>query len=242
MFSQPTGCATASNGDLYVADNLNLRVRVISAPSALVSTVAGSGLRAFTVDGPATSAGFNGVYKVGVDGDMNFYFSEPGDGALRLVNGSTGMLLPPFYAYYMQFGAPAVACDSFGNVIFGDGYQLRWADKATGVVSLLAGSGRFGHAGDNGPATAADLSSFNDAVLHDDGSVWIADTYNCAIRFVSISRDISTVAGTIDPASGPQCGNSGDGGPATNAQLGSPRGVAVDSQLNMFIAGGSGPF
>ncbi len=99
---------------------------------------------------------------------------------------------------------------------------------ADGIITTFAGTDQ-GLAGDGGPATAARLSLPSDTALLADGSVLIADTGNDRIRRVAPNGIISTIAGTTR-------GFSGDGGPATAAQLNQPRDITVASDGSILIA------
>jgi hypothetical protein len=110
-----------------------------------------------------------------------------------------------------------------------------------GDIYTVAGTGTLGYSGDGGPATAAELSDPADVTLDAAGNLVIADSGNGRVRVVAAASgtfygqamtvgDIYTVAGTGTP------GYSGDGGPATSAELGNPQGVAVDGAGNLMIA------
>ena len=111
-------------------------------------------------------------------------------------------------------------------------------DGVTGVITTVAGNGIDGYAGDGGPATAAALFVPSGVAVDSAGSLFIADTGNQRIRRVdSVAGVISTVAGNgyLNPYY--SCGGySGDGVPATSAELNCPSGIAVDSAGNLFIA------
>jgi len=100
-----------------------------------------------------------------------------------------------------------------------------------GDIAIVAGNGTYGYSGDNGPATSAALNRPEGVVVDGSGNIFIADTENSVIREVSATTgNITTVAGNGKP------GYSGDGGPATSAQLYDPYGVFVDGSGNIFIA------
>ena len=133
-----------------------------------------------------------------------------------------------------------MAVDSAGNLFIADTYnnRIRKVDSA-GVISTIAGSGeagfsRGGFSGDGGPATSARLSSPSGVALDGAGNLFIADTYNRRIRKVDSAGVISTVAGTGEFTFGG--GDRGDGGPAVDAQLATPSGMALDGAGNLFIA------
>ena len=104
--------------------------------------------------------------------------------------------------------------------------------RAQGIITTVAGNGSSGFSGDGGPATSAKLSLFTSAGVAVDsaGNLYIGDSSNSRVRKVTPSGTITTVAGNGNP------GFSGDGGPATSAQLTTPVGVAVDPASNLYIA------
>ena len=100
--------------------------------------------------------------------------------------------------------------------------RIRKVDAATGAISTIAGTGENGYGGDGGPASEAQLGALEDVAVDAAGNLYIADHDIHRIRKVDATTGtISTIAGTGEP------GYSGDGGPATEAQLGGPSGVAV---------------
>ena len=126
----------------------------------------------------------------------------------------------------------SIARDAAGNTYIADSYSNHvFKVDTTGNLTVVAGNGTRGYAGDGGPATSAALSNPGGVFVDASGNIFIADTDNCLIREVS-GGTISTVAGNT--ALG--CGYSGDGGPATSAQLFDPLGIFVDASGNIFIA------
>ncbi len=105
--------------------------------------------------------------------------------------------------------------------------------NASGTLSVYAGTGVNGFSGDGGAATLAQLAYPQGLAIDGSGNLFIADRYNNRIREVTAAGVITTVAGSEDNLAGAYAG---DGGPATNARLNLPRGVAVDSHGNLFIA------
>jgi len=124
-----------------------------------------------------------------------------------------------------------VAVDSHGNVFIADTGNQRIREVGTnGIITTVAGNGALGYSGDGGAATNATLGNPYGVAVDAYGNVYIADTGNDRIREVGTNGVITTVAGNGT------LGYSGDGGAATNATLGHPYGVAVDSHGNVFIA------
>ncbi|MGA7550112.1 MAG: hypothetical protein WBW24_15180 [Candidatus Sulfotelmatobacter sp.] len=130
--------------------------------------------------------------------------------------------------------AQSVALDSAGNVYIADAFSSQIFKVSTsGTLTIVAGNGTMGYAGDGGPATNAALNEPESVFVDGSGNIFIADTYNSVIRKVTASNGyIQTVGGNF--AAG--AGYSGDGGPATSAQLSDPFGVFVDAQGDIFIA------
>jgi streptogramin lyase len=125
-----------------------------------------------------------------------------------------------------------VAFDASGRIVFTDtgNHRIRRVDGATATITTVAGSGRKGFAGDGGPATSADLDEPYGLAIAGDGTIYFADRLNARVRKIDgASGVISTVAGTGKK------GYAGDGGPASEAGLVEPNGVAVASGL-LFIA------
>jgi len=130
--------------------------------------------------------------------------------------------------------AQSVALDSAGNVYVADAFSSQIFKVSTsGILTIVAGNSTMGYSGDGGPATSAALNQPESVFVDGSGNIFIADTHNSVIREVNANNgSIQTVAGSF--AAG--AGYSGDGGPATSAQLSEPYGVFVDSQGDIFIA------
>ena len=241
----PAGVAVDAAGNLYIADTWNSRVRKVS--NGVITTVAGSGTEGFSGDnGPNTSAQLAGPGGVAADSAGNLYIADTSNYRIRKVSngvittaaggGSGGDNGPATSA---QLNYPAgVAVDSAGNLYIADdvlysngfnGYSPgngRIRKVSNGVITTVSGGGS---GGDNGPATSAQLSGICYVAVDSAGVLYIADPGNDRIREVS-NGVIVTVTGNGTR------GFSGDGGPATGAQLYGPDGVAVNSAGNLFIA------
>ncbi len=123
-----------------------------------------------------------------------------------------------------------LALDSSGNLYIADSVNQRIRKISGGNITTVAGNGTAGYSGDKGPATSAELLNPAGVAVDSAGNIYIADTGHHVIREVSTGGTITTIAGTNTG------GYSGDTGPATNAQLDFPAGVAVDSSGNIYIA------
>ena len=112
----------------------------------------------------------------------------------------------------------------FGN------HQVRRIDRRTGIIRAVVGTGEAAYNGDGIPAAQAQLSRPEYAVFGPKGDLFVVDSYNNRVRKIDRRTGlISTVAGTGER------GFSGDGGPATAAELHFPQGIAVDARGNLFI-------
>ena len=130
-------------------------------------------------------------------------------------------------------GSYGAAVDSAGNLYVADAgnNRIRKIAAATGVISTVAGNGSGSFAGDGGVATSASLASPSGVAVDSAGNLYVADTGNHRIRKITAATGIiSTVAGN-----GPYL-YAGDGGAATSASLSYPKGVAVDSAGNFYVA------
>lgn len=254
LFS-PNSVVVGPKGDLYIADTHNYRIRRIDRRGA-ITTVAGKGLYGYARgdEGPATQAGFSGPSDVAFDAAGNLYIADESDNRVRKVDrrGIITTVAGPGQGQgcvgtpaAVGDGGPATAAtlcgpsglafDAAGNLYIADSdnNRIRKVDGA-GTIRTVAGSGVYGYFGDGGPATQAGLWNPTDVTLDAAGNLFIADTENHRIRKVDRAGTISTVAGNnitfLDQ------GYSGDGGPATNAKLFRPRGLALDDAGNLFIA------
>jgi hypothetical protein len=128
-----------------------------------------------------------------------------------------------------------VAIDAVGDIYIADtcNERIRKVTVSTGIITTVAGNGIAGYSGDGGPATSAELFSPSGVAVDAAGNIYIADLGNDLVRKVTASTGvISTVAGNGT------AGYSGDGGPATSAEMNSPYDVAVDTSGNIYISDG----
>ena len=232
----PYGVAVDSTGNLYIADSGNSRIRKVS--NGVVTTVAGNGTRGFGGDnGPAIGAQLNEPYGVAVDSAGNLYIADSGNSRIRMVangvittvagkgtpsySGDNGMATSA--GLYSPYG---VAVDSAGNLYIADTLNDVIREVSNGVIATVAGGGSL--LGSGGAATSAQLTGPDGVAVDSAGHLYIADSGNARICMVS-NGVIVTVAGDAT------YGYSGDGGPATAAQLNDVSGVAIDSAGALYI-------
>ena len=243
QLNYPRGVAVDTAGNLFIADTDNNLIRKVT-PGGVISTVAGIGTQGFSGDsGPAISAQLFSPYGVAVDTAGNLFIADTVNNRIREVtpagvintvagNGTQSSGGDGGPAISAQLFSPTgVAVDATGNLFIADlgNNRIREVTPA-GVISTVAGNGTQGFSGDSGTATAAQLNYPRGVAVDTAGNLFIADFDNFRIRKVTPAGVISTVAGNETQ------GFSGDGGPATAAQLYSPTAVAVDTAGNLFIA------
>jgi hypothetical protein len=227
QFYTPWGVVVDSAGNLYIADRLNSRVRMVNT-AGVISTIAGTGVFGQGGDGgPATTAELEHPVGLALDAVGNLYIAEKvrvrkvdTSGVITTVagDGTTG---------YSGDGGPAtsaqlnnasdVALDSTGNLYIADADNnvVRKVDPG-GTITTVPGT-----------STAQFLTGVE---VDSADNLYFADKYGTRIRMVDAAGTVTTVAGDGTE------GFSGDGGPATSAQLNNPSKVAVDSAGILYIA------
>jgi len=236
----PFSVAVDAAGNLLIADGYNERVRKVDL-TGRISTVAGTGAYGFAGDGSqATNASLYNPWSVTVDRGGNILFSDEYNYRIRKINtggiittvagGGTNDPGKGVAATTARLYAPlGVTTDSSGNLYFADNtYHRIYRVNTNGMVAAFAGSGTNGYAGDGGAATNANLGTLAGIAADNLGNLFLTDGYR--LRRVDGNGIITTVAGNG------MFGYAGDGGPATNAALRSPGGVAVDASDNLFLA------
>jgi sugar lactone lactonase YvrE len=260
----PFGLAFDADGDLYIADGVNYRVRKVGLDGT-ITTVAGTGKPGFSGDGgKATAAQFNVVARVVLDGAGDLFISDfsnhrvrkvTPDGIITTVAGSGPVDTTPWTltssdtaknggfsgdngpATDARLNGPVgLAVDAHGNLFIGDllNHRVRKVEVGTGLITSVAGNGQAGSSGDGGLATEAQLNGCVALALDSAGNLFIADTNDNRVRRVDAGTGIITTVAGTGKA-----GFSGDGGKATDARLNAPEGVAVDSAGNLFVGDNS---
>jgi sugar lactone lactonase YvrE len=228
VLNVPYGVAMMPDGGFVASSLSNDEVRRVS-PDGTITTLAGGLLNGFSGDGgPATSARLNLPMGVAVQPDGGVLIADSNNHRIRRVspegtistvagNGTEGFSGDGGPATAAQLDLPvAVAATRDGGFLIADylNNRIRRVSPA-GTITTVAGIGAEGFSGDGGPATSARLGFPNSVSATADGGFLIADFVNNRVRRVSPDGTITTIAGTGG------WGFSGDGGPATQAQLNS---------------------
>jgi sugar lactone lactonase YvrE len=229
QFLMPVGLTFDSSGNLVIIDTGNDQVRKLNNGTQLVKLVAGG----FTGDGgKATLANINSPYDIAFDKAGNLYVAEPGANRIRKVT-KTGTISTfagssAGISGYSGDGGPAgsatlqfpygVAVDPTGNVFIADSGNnvIRKVDTG-GTISTFASNAGF--------------VGVTNLISDSGGNLYAADYFGCLVWRISSAGAVSLLAGVQGV-----CGYNGDGIKATQAQLNSPWGLALDSKGNLYIA------
>ena len=253
QLSYPYG-VVAAYGNIHIADTFNHRIRLVSADTGLITTVAGTGDPGFNGDDIlATAAKLHFPNCVVVDNIGNMFISDTNNHRIRRVSASTGIITTiagtgekgyngdDILATTAQLSYPGeIVLDDYGDVNLGTIYiadtfnhRIRYLQASTRLITTVAGTGDYGFNGDNIPATSAQLWYPSGIASHVFGDIYIADTNNHRIRLVSADTGlITTVAGTG------ALGFNGDDILATAAQLHFPNCIAISENgfRDLYIA------
>jgi NHL repeat len=218
--------------------------QVDSRPALKIATVAGTGVKAASGDGTAARlASLASPYSATIDWFGNLFYADFGSNRIRrispcgVITTVAGDGVPGFSgdggpAAAAELMSPsAAASDLRGNVYISDtfNHRIRKVDPR-GIITTVAGTDDRGYNGDDKPATKATLWYPAGIAVDTQGDIYIADLGNNRVRKVDPRGIITTLAGEGDE------GSAGDGGPATQALLDGPFGVAVDRAGDVYIA------
>lgn len=234
---------------LYIADQLNHRIRRINLSSGIIETIAGTGAPAYNGDNiPATSANIGTPGGLACDLNNNIYFVDRGNFRVRKIDITSGQITTIAgngISGYTGDGGPAVSASiqsgralcfgPDGNLYFADTFNhvVRKINLSSGTITTEAGRGEFGFSGDGGLATQAKLHFPAGIIFDSEGRLLISDSFNNRIRRVSSAGIIETIAGNG------KMGYSGEG-QALEEEFSFPRGLSINSAGEIFVAESNG--
>ncbi|UGS39221.1 NHL domain-containing protein [Capillimicrobium parvum] len=231
LLNTPSDVSPQADGDFFIADTANDRIRRVSAAGAIA-----------TVPGPSAELTLNAPRGVAALSDGGFLIADTGNNLVRLVSaagtvtnvagtGTAGFSGDRGAATEALLNAPqGVAALPDGSILIADTGNNRIRRVSDGVITTVAGTGPAAFNGDGAPATRVALNAPARVAPLAGGGFLIADTGNDRIRRVDTAGNISTIAGTGT------AGFAGDGGPATAAQLDAPQGIAVRADGSLVVA------
>ena len=230
-FDKPCGIATDTNGNVYVADTNNYKIRKIT-PNGIVTTLAGSTMG--YLDGTGNIAQFNSPNGIATDAGGNVYIGDTGNNRIRKITpsgvvttfaGSTAGYLDSTGTTAKFFSPYGITTDASGNVYVGDidNYKIRKITPS-GIVTTLAGS-TMGNL--DGSASTAQFYYISGITIDANKNVYIADMYTNTIRKITPNGEVTTFAGStlgyLDST-------------GISAQFFQPRGIATNANGNIYIA------
>ena len=184
-----------NSGNLYITDWGNHRIRKVSS-TGVIMTVAGTGVAGYTGDsGPATAAEINAPYGISIDNIGNLYFADAYANVVRKIDLSGIITTFAGGGIVLGDGGPATSAELVGpaglaingnNIYIADSHnqRVRIVDAPSGIITTIAGDGTMGYSGDNGSATAGELSEPSGLAIDADGNLYIADFNSNHIRRV----------------------------------------------------------
>ncbi len=256
--SHARGVALDAQGNLYIADTDNNRVRKVTAingeiipEESIITTVAGNGEWYSYEEGvPATSTGLASPEALAVDAAGNLYIHESGMNRVRrvsAVDGTTSTFVGNGPWGYTGDGGPAVdahidlvwgnmVLDAASNLYLAEmgANRLRRVNAATGIIETVLGNGTMTFCREVSPRREACLGSPKGVAVDAGGNVYVSDSRNLRIRRIDAATgELHTIAGANFSFT-----NGGDGGPAAAASFATdPGGISFDAAGNLFIAG-----
>lgn len=240
-FASVRGIAVDEDGNVYVADSSNDRVRRVSASTGAVSTFAGTGVATSTGDGGvATAATINAPWGLAVDSE-SLYIAAIGGDRVRRVNLETRIIsryAGTGSASFSGDDGPATSAainaprhlrlDSAGNLLIADhdNGRIRRVNKEDGIITTIAGGNACCFIAEGIAADESYLPSPSGFAVGADDTIYVGDRRNHLLRRISPDGTINTIAGGASP----------DKDIGENARINTPYGLAADPDGNVIIA------
>ena len=246
LLNFPTAIAADAEGDLYIADTMNHRIRRVDARTGRITTIAGVGLPRFGGDGgPSVAAGLNEPAALVVQG-ARLYVADQSNNRIRMVDLRTGLITTVAGTGTASFngdGRPAteaalagpsgLTIGTDGRLYIADTFngRIRAVDPATGIIETVVGDGgEYRYQGEM-EASSPSLSRPSGIAVDVEGNVFMTDSDNHLVR------RWDRVAGRIDRVAGTGNANyGGDGKTPLEASLNYPFGIVLGQENHLFVA------
>jgi streptogramin lyase len=247
LVANPYGLVIGPDGALYICEVDNHVIRRLDLKTGRISTVAGNGKAGYAGDGgPATAASLNQPYEIRFDRGGHMFFVEMQNHLVRRVDAKTGVISTVAGTGQPGFsgdGGPAVkaqmrqphsiAFDRAGMLYIADigNHRVRRVDLKRGTIDTFAGTGDRKPTPDGAPIAGTPLNGPRAMDFDRRGDMYLAlREGNAVYRLDMQKKTIHHVAGTGSK------GYSGDGGPARQAVLNGPKGIALGPDGGIFLA------
>jgi len=235
---EPSGVWVDASGNIFLTDSLNNRVREVTATNGFIQTIAGDG-SGDGDGGPATSGLLDAPFGVAVDGTGNLFIADTANSVIREVVAATGNITTVAGTFAAGFDGDGLALNvdlNNPNGVFVDGSgDIFIADSQNNAIREVTNGNMTTVVGES-DGELTNVLNYPTAVFVDgSGNIFIADSGNNVIEKVAAVVVEGTPALTVVAGTG-TAGFTGNGGPATNAELNAPSGVFIDSSGNIFIA------
>ncbi len=246
QIDNPFGVVRGPDGAMWFTEYTGQKIRRV-AVDGTIQTMAGTGETGYSGDGgPATQATFNLPHEIRFDAEGNYYLTDMKNHVIRRVDGKTGIISTfagTGEAGYGGDGGPATQATlkQPHSIQFGpDGdlyicdignHVIRKVDMKTGVISTMAGTGKPGATPDGSPIKGTPLKGPRSIDFDAEGHLWLCTREgNQVFKLAPKTGVIHHMAGTGEK------GFSGHGGPAKEAKLSGPKGIAIDTEGNAWLA------
>ncbi|MFZ9791101.1 MAG: SMP-30/gluconolactonase/LRE family protein [Gemmataceae bacterium] len=246
QIDNPFGVIRGPDGNIWFCEYTGQRVRKVSKDGK-ITNIAGNGKKGYSGDGgPAVDATFNLPHEIRFDKKGDLYIVDMVNNAVRKVDMKTGIISTiagtgkPGYsgdggqANKAQLKSPhSIQFDQAGDLYICDigNHVIRKIDMKTGIISTFAGTGKPGVTPDNSPLDGTPINGPRSLDLDSQGNLWLATREgNQVFRIDPKQRKIYHIAGTG------KAGFTGHGGPAKQANLSGPKGIAVGPDGNIYLA------